>query len=78
MGRERDTGRRSDIRAQRVGMIPCFPSQDLIRLRKLNDSRRLWVGNHQDSSDGWRKLLVLCFGVLKTGRPFDAAIAMGG
>ena len=24
-----------------------------------------------------RKLLVLCFGVLKTGRPFDAAIAMG-
>src|SRR5207237_9238572 len=25
-----------------------------------------------------RKLLVLCFGVLKTGRPFDAAIAMGG
>ncbi len=25
-----------------------------------------------------RKLLALCFGVLKTGRPFDAAIAMGG
>ena len=25
-----------------------------------------------------RNLLVLCFGVLKTGRPFDAAIAMGG
>jgi hypothetical protein len=25
-----------------------------------------------------RKRLVLCFGVLKTGRPFDAAIAMGG
>ena len=25
-----------------------------------------------------RKLLVLCFGVLKTGRPFDAAIAMRG
>jgi hypothetical protein len=25
-----------------------------------------------------RRLLVLCFGVLKTGRPFDAAIAMGG
>src|ERR1700738_3032295 len=24
-----------------------------------------------------RKLLVLCFGVLKTGKPFDAAIAMG-
>jgi transposase len=24
-----------------------------------------------------RKLLVLCFGVLKTGRPFDPAIAMG-
>ncbi len=22
-------------------------------------------------------LLVLCFGVLKTGKPFDAAIAMG-
>ena|SRR5207245_6122188 len=39
MGRERDTGRRSDIRAQRAGMIPCLPSQDLIRLRKLNDSR---------------------------------------
>jgi transposase len=25
-----------------------------------------------------RKLLVLCFGVLKTGKPFDPAIAMGG
>ena len=24
-----------------------------------------------------RKLLVICFGVLKTGRPFDAAVAMG-
>jgi hypothetical protein len=52
MGRERDTGRRSDIRAQRAGMIPCLPSQDLIRLRKLNDSPRIWAGNHQDSSDG--------------------------
>src|ERR1700730_661203 len=39
MGRERDTGRRSDIRAQRAGMIPCVSSQDLIRLRKLNHSR---------------------------------------
>ena len=26
---------------------------------------------------GTRKLLVLCFGVLKTGKPFDPAIAMG-
>jgi transposase len=25
-----------------------------------------------------RKLLVLCFGVPKTGKPFDPAIAMGG
>jgi transposase len=24
-----------------------------------------------------RKLLVLCFGVLKTGKPFDPTIAMG-
>lgn len=24
-----------------------------------------------------RKLLALCFGVLKTGKPFDPAIAMG-
>ena len=24
-----------------------------------------------------RKLLVLCFGVLKTGKPFDPAITMG-
>jgi transposase len=24
-----------------------------------------------------RKVLVLCFGVLKTGKPFDSAIAMG-
>ncbi|MBV8613759.1 MAG: hypothetical protein JOY66_08295 [Acetobacteraceae bacterium] len=23
-----------------------------------------------------RKLLVICFGVLKSGRPFDAALAM--
>jgi hypothetical protein len=52
MGRERNTGRRSEICAQRAGMIPCVPSQDLIRLIKLNDSRRLWVGNHQDSSEG--------------------------
>jgi hypothetical protein len=52
MGRERDTGRRSDIRAQRAGMIPCLPSQDLIRLRKPNDSPRIWAGNHQGSSDG--------------------------
>jgi hypothetical protein len=54
MGQERNTGRRSDIRAQRAGMIPCVPSQDLIRLRKLNDSQRIWAGNHQDSSD-WMK-----------------------
>jgi hypothetical protein len=52
MGREGNTGRRSDIRAQTAGMVPRVPSQDLIRPRKLNDSRRLWVGNHQDSSDG--------------------------
>jgi VanZ family protein len=25
-------------------MIPCVPSQNLPGLRKLNDSRRLWVG----------------------------------
>jgi hypothetical protein len=37
LGRERNTGRRSDIRAQRAGMIPGVPSQDLIRLRKLNE-----------------------------------------
>jgi hypothetical protein len=35
MGRDR-----SDIRAQRGGMIACVPSQDLIRIRKLNDSPR--------------------------------------
>ena len=29
-------------------------SQNFIRLRKLNDSRRLWVGNHQNSSQ-WMK-----------------------
>jgi hypothetical protein len=29
MGQERNTGRRSDIRAQRARMIPCVPSQDL-------------------------------------------------
>jgi hypothetical protein len=52
MGREGNTGRRSNIRAQRAGMIPCLPSQDLIRLRKLNDSPCIWAGNHQDSSDG--------------------------
>jgi hypothetical protein len=52
IGRERNTGRRSDIRTQRASMTPCVPSQDLIRLRKLADSRRLWVGNRQDSSDG--------------------------
>jgi hypothetical protein len=42
MGRETNTGRHSDICAQRAGMIPRVPSQDLIRLRKLNDSRPLW------------------------------------
>jgi hypothetical protein len=40
------------IRAQKAAMIPCVPSQDLIRLRKLNHSPRIWAGNHQDSSDG--------------------------
>src|SRR3982074_1582342 len=39
MGRERNTGRRSDIRPQRASMTPCVPSQDLLRLRKLNESR---------------------------------------
>ena len=29
-------------------MIPCVPSQGLIRPRKLNDSRRLEFGNYQD------------------------------
>jgi hypothetical protein len=52
MGRERNTGHRSDICAQRAGMISRVPPQDLVHLRKCNDSRRLWVGNHQDSSDG--------------------------
>ena len=32
------------IRAQKAAMIPCVPSQDLIRLRKLNHSPRIWVG----------------------------------
>jgi hypothetical protein len=44
MGREGKTGRRSDIRAQRAGMILGLSSQNFIRLKKLNDSRRLWVG----------------------------------
>jgi hypothetical protein len=35
---------RSDIRAQRADMIPCLSSQNFIRLKKLNDSWRLWVG----------------------------------
>ena len=34
-------------------MTPCVPSQDLIHLRKLNESRSLSAGNHQNSSDGW-------------------------
>ena len=33
VGRERNTGRRSDIRPQRASMTPCVPSQDLIRER---------------------------------------------
>ena len=36
MGRERNTGRRSDIRAQRAGMIPCVTSQDLCLLKALS------------------------------------------
>jgi hypothetical protein len=45
MGRERNTGHRSDIYtrseicAQRASMIPRVPSQDLVHLRKCNDSR---------------------------------------
>jgi hypothetical protein len=35
---------RSDSRAQRAGMIPRLSSQNFIRLRKLNDFRRRWVG----------------------------------
>jgi hypothetical protein len=30
MGRERNTNRGSDNCAQRAGMIPCVPSQDLV------------------------------------------------
>jgi hypothetical protein len=26
--------------------------------------------------DAMRKLLVICFGVLKSGKPFDAALAL--
>src|SRR5712672_1023033 len=37
---------------QGAGMIPCVPSQDLIRLRKINDFPRIWAGNHQNSSEG--------------------------
>jgi len=40
MGRKENTGRRSDIRAQRADMIPCLFSQNFVRLRKLNDFRR--------------------------------------
>jgi hypothetical protein len=36
MGRERNTGRRSDIRAQKAAMIPCVPSQDLCLLKTLS------------------------------------------
>ena len=35
-----------------------------------------WLTEGFDTLDR-RKLLVLCFGVLKTGKPFDPAIAMG-
>jgi len=35
MGLEGKTGRRSDIRAQRAGMIPCLSSQNFIRLREI-------------------------------------------
>src|SRR5215467_13633545 len=34
-----NTRRRSDIRAQRAGMILGLSSQNFIRLKKLNDSR---------------------------------------
>src|SRR6516225_7894850 len=42
----RNTGCRSDLRAQRAGMIPCLSSlfSKLHSPKKLNDSRRLWVG----------------------------------
>ena len=46
MGREGNTGRRSDIRAQRAGMIPCVPSQNFVRLKKLNDSRLSFSNPH--------------------------------
>jgi len=42
MGRERNTDHRSDIRAQRGGMIPCVPSQDLCGVSTPNfGTRRL-------------------------------------
>jgi hypothetical protein len=44
MGRERNTDHRSDIRAQRGGMIPCVPSQDLCGVSTPNfGTRRLAV-----------------------------------
>jgi hypothetical protein len=54
MSRERNRAAAKDICAQRAGMIPRLSSQNFIRLRKLNDSRHLWVGNHQISSQ-WMK-----------------------
>jgi hypothetical protein len=43
MGREGGIRAASDIRAQSAGMILGLSSQNFIRLKKLNDSRRLWV-----------------------------------
>src|SRR5262249_24628775 len=39
-------GRRRDIRVQRAGMTPCLSCQNLIRLRRLSDSWRLWDSSH--------------------------------
>jgi hypothetical protein len=50
MGRERNTGRRSNIRAQRASMILGVFLKTSSALRKPDDSRRLWVENRQDSS----------------------------
>jgi hypothetical protein len=43
----------------------------------MEESQEQRHGRRCGSSPAMRKLLVLCFGVLKTGKPFDSAIAMG-
>jgi hypothetical protein len=62
------------IQGRGMPLIPRTRSSDAALVARLKSAGRLKP--KQIVVAAMRKLLVLCFGVLKTGKRFDLAIAM--